>query len=36
MLYNNMDESNRVEFINMVELEMEKISSIDVKDIETM
>jgi len=36
MLYNNMDEKNRTEFINMVELEMEKISSVDVKDIEIM
>ncbi|WP_331773997.1 MerR family transcriptional regulator [Sulfurospirillum sp. 1612] len=36
MLYNNIDEQNRQDFINKVELEMEKISGNDVKDIETM
>ncbi|MDX1809860.1 MAG: MerR family transcriptional regulator [Sulfurospirillaceae bacterium] len=36
ILYNNMDEHNRQEFINKVELEMEKISGIDIKDIESM
>ncbi len=36
ILYNNMDEQNRQEFINIVEQEMEKISGGDVKDVETM
>jgi DNA-binding transcriptional MerR regulator len=36
MLNKNMSEDSRQEFINMVELEMEKISSRDVKDIEVM
>lgn len=36
ILYHKMDENNRQEFINKVELEMEKISGIDIKDIESM
>ena len=34
MLSNNMDEKNRAEFLDLVEDKMEKLSGIDVKDVE--
>ncbi len=34
MLANNMDEKNRAEFLDLVEEKMEKLSGIDVKDVE--
>ena len=34
MLEQNMDESNKSEFLDLVETKMEKLSGIDVKDIE--
>ena len=36
MLENNMDEKNRKEFLDIVEQKMEKISGIEVKDIEVI
>ena len=34
MLKNNMDEKNKEEFLNIVEEKMEKLSGIDIKDVE--
>lgn len=34
MLQNNMDEKNKMEFLDIVESKMEKLSGVDVKDIE--
>ncbi|QKF82304.1 MerR family transcriptional regulator [Halarcobacter ebronensis] len=34
MLYTNMDEKNRKDFLDIVEQKMEKISGIDVSDVE--
>lgn len=34
MLENNMDEKNKTEFLDIVEEKMEKLSGIDVKDVE--
>jgi DNA-binding transcriptional MerR regulator len=34
MLENNMDEKNKAEFLDLVESKMEKLSGIDVKDVE--
>ena len=34
MLNNNMDEKNRNDFLDIVEEKMEKLSGIDVKDVE--
>ncbi|MEA3353566.1 MAG: MerR family transcriptional regulator [Campylobacterota bacterium] len=34
MLKSNMDEKNREEFLDIVETKMEKLSGIDVKDVE--
>ncbi|XPV70152.1 MAG: MerR family transcriptional regulator [Halarcobacter sp.] len=34
MLENNMDEKNKSEFLDLVESKMEKLSGIDVKDVE--
>jgi len=34
MLANNMDEKNKAEFLDLVEEKMEKLSGIDVKDVE--
>lgn len=34
MLSNNMDEKNKAEFLDLVEEKMEKLSGIDVKDVE--
>lgn len=34
MLENNMDEKNQEEFLDIVETKMEKLSGIDVTDIE--
>ncbi len=34
MLENNMDEKNRNDFLDIVEEKMEKLSGIDVKDVE--
>ena len=34
MLENNMDEKNRNEFLDIVEEKMEKLSGVDVKDVE--
>ena len=34
VLKNNMDEKNRAEFLDIVEDKMEKLSGIDVKDVE--
>ena len=34
MLENNMDEKNKTEFLDIVEERMEKLSGIDVKDVE--
>ena len=36
MLHNNMDEKNRNKFIDLVEKKMEKLSGIDIKDVEVM
>ena len=36
MLQNNMDEKNRSEFLDIVEAKMEKLSGIDIKDVETI
>ena len=36
MLENNMDEKNKEEFLNIVEENMEKLSGIDVKDVEVI
>lgn len=36
MLSNNMDEKNRTEFLDIVEKKMEKLSGIDVKDVEVI
>ncbi|MEA2047381.1 MAG: MerR family transcriptional regulator, partial [Campylobacterota bacterium] len=36
MLHNNMDEKNRDKFINLVEEAMEKLSGIDIKDVEVI
>ena len=36
MLHNNMDEKNRDKFIDLVEKKMEKLSGIDIKDVEVM
>ena len=36
MLDKNMDEKNRIEFLDIVEVKMEKLSGSDVKDIETL
>ncbi len=34
MLENNMDEKNKTDFLDLVESKMEKLSGIDVKDVE--
>ncbi len=36
MLHNNMDEQHRSEFLSIVESKMEKLSSIDVADVELL
>ena len=36
MLENNMDEKNKAEFLDIVEEKMEKLSGIDVKDVEVI
>lgn len=36
MLYNNMDETNRNDFLNIIEAKLENISSNDVEDVEKM
>ncbi|MBN2824479.1 MAG: MerR family transcriptional regulator [Campylobacterales bacterium] len=36
MLKNNMDAHHRSEFLNIVETKMEKLSSSDVKEVETL
>jgi len=36
MLNNNMDEKNRLKFIDIVEQQMEKLSGIDVTDVEVI
>ena len=36
MLHNNMDEKNRSEFLDMVETQMEKLSGIDITDVEVI
>ena len=36
MLDNNMDEKNRSEFLSIVEDKMEKLSGVDVKDVEVI
>jgi len=36
MLNNNMDEKNREEFLTLVEEKMEKLSGVDVTDVEVM
>lgn len=36
MLDNNMDEKNKDDFLLLVEEKMEKISGIDIKDVEVM
>ncbi len=36
ILENNMDEKNRVDFLDIVEANMEKISGKDIQDIEAM
>lgn len=36
MLEKNMDEKNRSEFLDIVETKMEKLSGVDVKDIEEL
>ena len=36
MLENNMDGKNKEEFLNVVEEKMEKLSGIDVKDVEVI
>ncbi len=36
MLENNMDEKNKTEFLDIVEDKMEKLSGIDVKDVDVI
>ncbi|MEA3434063.1 MAG: MerR family transcriptional regulator [Campylobacterota bacterium] len=36
MLHNNMDEKNKDKFLDLVEKKMEKLSGIDIKDVEVM
>ena len=36
MLDNNMDEKNKDDYLSLVEEEMEKLSGVDIKDIEVM
>lgn len=36
MLNNNMDEKNKDDYLSLVEEEMEKLSGVDIKDIEMM
>ena len=36
MLNNNMDEKNKANFLDLVEKKMEKLSGIDIKDMEMM
>jgi len=36
MLKNNMDEKNKTEFLDIVEAKMEKLSGIDVKDVDVI
>jgi len=36
MLNNNMDEKNKDHFLDLVEKKMEKLSGIDIKDVEVM
>jgi DNA-binding transcriptional MerR regulator len=36
MLAKNMDEKNRLEFLDIVEEKMEKLSGVDIKDIEVI
>lgn len=36
MLENNMDEKHKAEFLDIVEKKLEKLSGIDVKDVETI
>ncbi len=36
MLNNNMDEKNRSKFVNIVEEKMEKLSGVDITDIEVI
>ena len=36
MLENNMDEKNKTEFLDIVEAKMEKLSGIDVKDVDVI
>ena len=36
MLHNNMDEKNQEEFLSIVEENMEKLSGIDVQDVEVI
>lgn len=36
MIHNNMDEENKEEFLNLVEEKMEKLSGVDVTDVEVI
>jgi len=36
MLENNMDEKNKADFLDIVETKMEKLSGIDVKDVDVI
>lgn len=36
MIHNNMDETNKEDFLSIVEEKMEKLSGIEVKDVETI
>ena len=36
ILHNNMDEKHKDEFLDLVEQKMEKLSGIDIKDVEVM
>jgi DNA-binding transcriptional MerR regulator len=36
MLAKNMDEKNRLEFLDIVEEKMEKLSGVDIKDVEVI
>lgn len=36
MLENNMDEKNKAEFLDIVEEKMEKLSGVDVKDVDVI
>jgi len=36
MLNNNMDEKNRTDFLNLVELKLEKLSGKEITDVESM